>query len=85
VDDGPTGTASVAVEVGLTTTAGVFVTASGVTPGISVAVGAPGEVVSCATADPVANVETSPMVVGCAEANKLLCGMGVFVTAGACE
>jgi hypothetical protein len=76
------------VEVGFTTTAGVFVAAGGVTPGANVAVaaaGAPGEVVNCATADPVANIDTSLMVVGCAEANKLFCGMGVFVTAGACE
>jgi hypothetical protein len=69
-------------------TIGVFVAAGGVTPGISVAVaatGAPGEVVSCATAEPVAKDETLSIVVGCAEANRLLGGMGVLVTAGAWE
>ena len=83
-------TANVAVEVGMTETNGVFVavTANGVTPGATVdvlAAGAPGDVVNWAVSVPAENVAILSIVVGCAEANRLLCGMGVFVTAGACE
>ena len=82
-------TASVEVAVGFTDTSGVFVAVitCGVMPAPIVAAGAgvPGVVVSCAIAEPVAKAWTSLIFVASADANKLFCGTGVNVSAGACE